>query len=144
MLTKSSAPSASARTLSGVAWHRREDQHRQGARLPQLLQDVEAVRARQHQVEDREVEPDRRGPHRDVAVAQPDDLVAGAPQRLDDLFAEPAVVFDDEDARGHARGLRGTSVRVSDEPKEPISGERPGGASQGTRRIACSGHADDE
>src|SRR5262249_14746054 len=73
-----------------------EDDHRQGGpALAQRRQHIEAVEARQQQVEQDEADagPDRLLESAD-AVGRLGDLVAGGPQRVDDAAADGELVLD--------------------------------------------------
>jgi hypothetical protein len=87
-----------------------QDQHRQGgAARAQLAQHLEAVQARQAEVQDQQVELVRG--EGGVGLGAAGDLVdgvAGAAQRAQQAVGQDLVVFGDEDA--HARGLRGGSA----------------------------------
>ena len=101
-----------------VAGGENEDRGLRGLAID--LEDVEAVRAGEHEVEHHQVVLLRVGVEGGVAVLDPGHLEAVALQVGDDLVPEVLVVFDEEDSRAHG-GWRGQCrLRTLSLPEGPL------------------------
>ncbi len=79
-----------------------EDDHcLRGARLPYGAQQVEAVAAGEHEVQQQQVvRPRKRQLTAHIAASRLEDSIAGMPQGVDDAAANGGIVFDDENGLG--------------------------------------------